>query len=144
MAGPLPCTLAHLIQPCLEMPELIPKHFIKNVLGRRPANPHGKLTFVVNLCFLSNMIFSVTFMFDDFKSLGLQFCSAQAPTKLREVHWELQLVSFTESFKTFMTLSPYLKHTLHLKTKNSIEDSLCTGSIIMPRAPSLALDPPPF
>lgn len=110
--GPLPCTLAHLIQPCLEMPEPIPKHFIKNVLGRRPANPHGKLTFVVNLCFLSNMIFSVTFMFDDFESLGLQFCSAQAPTKLGEVHWELQLVIFTESFKTFMTLSPYLKCSL--------------------------------
>lgn len=79
-AGPLPCASVRLTRPCLEPPELIPKRFIKNVLGRRPVNPHGELTFVVNLCFLSNMIFSVTFMFDDFKSPGLPFCSAQVPT----------------------------------------------------------------
>lgn len=74
-----------------ETPELIPKRFIRNVLGGSPANPHGKLTFVVNLCFLSNTIFSVTFMPDDFKSLGLPFCSARAPTELGEVCWELRL-----------------------------------------------------
>lgn len=74
-----------------EMPELIPTCFIRNVLGGSPANPHGKLTFVVNLCFLSNTIFSVTFMPNDFKSFGLQFCSVQAPTELGEVCWELRL-----------------------------------------------------
>lgn len=73
------------------MPELIPERFIRNALGGSPANPHGKLTFVVNLCFLSNTIFAVTFMPDDFKSLGLWFRSARAPTELGEVCWELQL-----------------------------------------------------
>lgn len=87
--GPPPHTSTHLIQPCLEMPEPIPEHFIKNVLGRVPVNPHGKLTFVVNLCFLSNMIFSVTFMSDDFKSPGLQSCTAREPTNPAEPHGEL-------------------------------------------------------
>lgn len=87
------------VSPCLEMLEPIPKCFIKNVLGKHPVNPHGKLTFAANLCFLSNMIFSVTFMSDDFKALGLQFCSAQAATKPGEVDWELQLVILQKALK---------------------------------------------
>lgn len=128
-----------------EMPELIPEHFIRNVLGGSPDNPHGKLTFVVNLCFLSNTIFPVTFMPDDSKSLGLQFCSAQAPTELGEVCWELPLGILWGALKIFMTLSLYLKHVLLLKTQNSIKGgSCCSSSITMPRALSPALDPIPL